>query len=101
MRRTLLLACLILPALLAAQPPSAAPSYARDVRPILTRYCVECHNESEAKGELNLATHKALLAGGDHGAALEPGKPDASLLVRMVEGKAKPVMPPAKAKQPT
>jgi Planctomycete cytochrome C/WD domain, G-beta repeat len=88
--------------LLAALPVGAqAPSYSRQVQPFFTRYCVECHNGKEAEGELSLDSYKALLAGGDKGAAIEAGKPDASLLVRLLEGKAKPKMPPAKAKQPT
>jgi WD40 repeat protein len=40
------------------------------------------------------------MAGGERGAAIVPGKPDLSRLVRLIEGKAKPAMPPKKAKQP-
>src|SRR5581483_11896942 len=72
-------------------------SYARDVRPFLTRYCVECHHGHEPEGGLNLETYTAMLAGGEHGAALTPGNPDKSRIVRMVEGKARPAMPPKKS----
>ena len=88
--------------LLSALPVGAqSPSYSRQIQPFFTRYCVECHNAKMAEGELDLETYKALLAGGEKGAVIEAGKPDASLLVRLIEGKAKPKMPPAKAKQPT
>src|SRR5690349_1267193 len=94
----------LLAALLAALAPGAAraapPSYARDVKPFLARYCLECHAGGDPEGGLNLETFKGLADGGDHGAVLTPGKPDASRVVRMVEGKTGPRMPPKKARQP-
>src|SRR5262249_17971147 len=47
-----------------------------------------------------LESFKSLMKGGDHGAVISPGKPDDSRLLRMVEGKTKPSMPPAKKTQP-
>jgi WD40 repeat protein len=81
---------------LTAQP----PSYVKQVKPFFARYCLECHAGDNAEGGLNLETYKGLLEGGGRGKAIVPGKPDESLLVRQVEGKAKPTMPPKKAKQP-
>ena len=78
----------------------APPSYAKQIKPFFTRYCVECHNSEEIEGGLNLETFKALMEGGGHGAAIAPGKPDLSRLVRMIEHKIKPAMPPKKAQQP-
>src|SRR4051812_33193840 len=83
--------------------PAAAaepPSYAKQVQPFLARYCLECHAGQEPEGGLNLEPHKSLLTGGDHGPVLTPGKADDSRIVRMVEGKTRPVMPPKKARQP-
>jgi WD40 repeat protein len=74
------------------------PSYGRDVRPFLTKYCLECHNSKDAKGGLDLETYKGLRAGGDNGEVLTPGRADASRLVLRVEGKEKPTMPPKKAR---
>lgn len=84
----------------AAPTPQPQTSYSKQISPFFARYCVECHNAKEAKGDLNLESYKALMAGGVRGAAVVPGRPDESRLVRMIEGKQKPVMPPAKAKQP-
>jgi WD40 repeat protein len=81
----------------AAQEP---PSYAKQVKPFLARYCLECHNADEAKGGLILETLESLIEGGQKGPVLASGKPDESRLVLMVEGKMKPAMPPQKAKQP-
>src|SRR5437588_13016148 len=82
----------------AAEP---APSYARHVRPFLARYCVECHNANEFKGGLAVDTFEALLEGGTGGAGFVAGKADQSRLVLLVEGKGKPLMPPARSKPPS
>jgi WD40 repeat protein len=74
------------------------PSYAKDVRPFLTKYCLECHNSREAKSGLDLETYKGLRAGGDGGEVVVPGRPDDSRLVLLPEGKDKPKMPPKKAR---
>jgi hypothetical protein len=84
----------------AALPAAEPPSYAKQVRPFLIRYCVECHNSRESKADLNLETYAGLRAGGKHGAVLAPGNAAESRIVSMVEGKVKPAMPPKKAPQP-
>lgn len=82
---------------LAAQQP---PSYARDVKPFLARYCVECHNPDKVRGGLNLETFKGIQAGGENGPVLVAGKPDDSRIVLQAEHKTMPFMPPKKARQP-
>src|SRR5205823_12224383 len=69
-------------------------------KPFLARFCVECHNAEKLRGGLNLESFKTLEQGGENGAAFMPSKPDESRIVLQVEGKAKPKMPPAKARQP-
>src|SRR5437660_3595092 len=92
------LAALVLcaPASVAAQ----GTSYARQVKPFLARYCLECHNASTTKGDLDLETFKGMMLGGKSGAVLVPRKPDESRLVLLPEHKDKPPMPPKKARQP-
>src|SRR5438309_1181962 len=92
------LAALVLcaPASVAAQ----ETSYARQVKPFLARYCLECHNASTTKGDLDLETFKGMMQGGKSGPVVMPGKPDASRLVLLPEHKDKPPMPPKKARQP-
>ena len=96
-----ILACAI--SLIASQlAPAQSPSYSKDIRPFLAKYCLECHNAKTLKGTLNLESHKAMMDGSDGGPVINAGKPDESKLVRMIEHKDKPVMPPPKAKfQPT
>src|SRR5262249_46027433 len=92
-----LVVCLV-PNMIAAQQPS---SFARDVKPFLARYCLECHNSQDTKGDLDLQTFEGLTKGGKNGPVLVPGKPEESRFVLLPEHKAKPHMPPTTAKQPT
>ncbi len=66
------------------------------VRPLLAEHCLKCHGEKKPKGGLRLDTKAGWEKGGDSGPALVPGKPDRSLLVRMIKGgsESPPEMPP-------
>jgi hypothetical protein len=97
--QSVLLSCLVM-TFVATSAGAEPPSYSKQVNPFFTRYCVECHNQEEPKGGLNLETYKSLLEGCDNGAVLTAGKADASRIVRLVEHRDKPFMPPKKAKQP-
>jgi len=54
------------------------------VRPLLVERCFKCHGDKKQWGGLRLDSREALLQGGDSGAAIVPGKPDESLLIRAV-----------------
>ncbi|HUY32672.1 MAG TPA: PSD1 and planctomycete cytochrome C domain-containing protein [Pirellulales bacterium] len=58
--------------------------FENQVRPLLANHCQKCHGPDEQKGGLRLDSRSGLLAGGDTGAAIVPGKPDESLLVDAV-----------------
>ncbi|HZZ81476.1 MAG TPA: DUF559 domain-containing protein [Gemmataceae bacterium] len=90
----ILVACLLLGFNAAAH--GQTPSYAKQIRPFIAKYCLECHNAKTMRGELNLETYKAMMEGVDGGPVIVPGQPDKSKLVLLCEGK--PKMPPAKAK---
>jgi mono/diheme cytochrome c family protein len=79
---------------------SALPARADDFRdavaPILEAKCVRCHGGTSTKGDLSLATLEAAREGGQSGPAIEPGKPDESLLIDMISGE-KPAMPKGSA----
>ncbi|WZO98393.1 PSD1 and planctomycete cytochrome C domain-containing protein [Isosphaeraceae bacterium EP7] len=62
------------------------------VAPVLAGRCVGCHRPGNAKGGLSLADAPGLKAGGESGPAVEPGKPEESLLVEMLTGET-PEMP--------
>ncbi|MGN6546485.1 MAG: PSD1 and planctomycete cytochrome C domain-containing protein [Aureliella sp.] len=70
------------------------------IRPALVKHCYECHSaeSSELGGGLQLDSRDGLLAGGDSGPAVVPGKPKASLLLKAIQQTDRDlVMPPKEA----
>ena len=55
-----------------------------DVLPILHLRCVVCHGGRKREAELDLRTVDSMRRGGKSGAAIVPGKPEQSLLLRRV-----------------
>lgn len=55
-------------------------TFETDILPILNAHCLQCHGGVHQKNDLDLRTHMAVMRGGKFGAAVVPGKPDASLL---------------------
>lgn len=56
------------------------------IRPVLVEHCYQCHSakavdNKSLKGGLQLDTRAGVLAGGESGAIIVPGKPDDSLLL--------------------
>ena len=78
----------------AAVPPG--PDYDRDVLPVLQQHCMDCHSAADPQGDFVMDTYEDLMKGGEHGPAIVAGRSDQSKLVAMVEGRAKPKMPPKK-----
>ncbi len=68
----------------------------KHVQPILETKCLECHRGGKAKGDLQLDTLVAAMKGGESdGAAIAPGKPDASSIIARVSSHDEDeVMPP-------
>ena len=54
------------------------------VRPLLVERCFRCHAEKKHEGSLRVDTRETIVAGGDSGPAIVPGKPDESLLIEAV-----------------
>ena len=66
------------------------------VRPILKAHCFDCHGaEEEPTGKLDLRLARLMKRGGESGPAIEPGKPEASLLLKRIKAGE---MPPGPAK---
>src|SRR5216110_1379957 len=64
---------------------AAPPMFEKDIRPILKAHCFECHGEGEKlKGGLDLRLRRLILQGGDDGPVIVPGKPERSLLFKLV-----------------
>jgi hypothetical protein len=77
-------------------PEAAADFFETRVRPVLFAACTKCHGPTQQAGGLRLDSRAAVLKGGARGAAVVPGKPNESLLVRAVShSDARLRMPPA------
>ena len=63
---------------------------------ILQQNCTTCHGAALKMSSLDLRTRQSMLAGGEHGPAVEPGKPEKSRLYRLAAGMENPTMPPGK-----
>src|SRR6478736_5219580 len=54
------------------------------VRPVLLDRCVKCHGPEQTKGGLRLDRREGLIQGGDTGAVIVAGQPEASRLVEAI-----------------
>ena len=70
--------------------------FEKQVRPLFAQHCMSCHSKSVGtKGGLNLDSRETILAGGDSGPAIVPGKPEESLLIEAIRRESFE-MPPEK-----
>src|SRR3954470_16090046 len=73
---------------LAAAPeptPDQVKFFEEKVRPILADNCYKCHGSEKQKGSLRLDLREAVLAGGENGPVIVPGKPSESSLVDAIK----------------
>jgi mono/diheme cytochrome c family protein len=69
----------------AAKETSTAPvSFTKDVIPVLSKHCGNCHIR-QSRGQFNASTYAILLKGTPMGQVVIPGKPDESILVSVIE----------------
>src|SRR5947208_1114131 len=66
---------------------------AEDILALLEAHCVQCHGGGKTKAGLDLTTRENLLRGGETGDAVVLGKPEASLLYRLITHEEEPCMP--------
>ncbi len=68
-----------------------AKRFETEIAPLLHQRCLKCHGIEEREAGLDLRTLRGLLRGGQSGPAIIWGKPEKSLLLKMV---LKEEMPP-------
>ena len=77
--------------------PATLDFYKTRVQPVFRQDCYRCHAGYKHEGEFNLQTKAKVMKGGKHGAAIVPGDPANSLLMKgiwRVGGNVKPMPVP-------
>jgi hypothetical protein len=72
---------------------TARVDYERQIKPILSENCLECHSQDKRKGGLSLATYGDVLDGGKDGAVVRPGHSARSMMIAKVKGEQGDRMP--------
>ena len=80
---------------LGAPTPTQLEFFEKNIRPVLAEHCYECHNSGgKAKGDLALDWRGGWMAGGDNGPLFTSGKPEGSLLLRVLRHQVKDLKMP-------
>ncbi len=80
-----------------SQDAAALEFFEKKIRPLLADNCFNCHStNTNSRGGLRVDDRNGLIAGGDRGAAIVPGDPEKSLLIKAVRQTDKLKMPPMK-----
>src|SRR5438105_15843529 len=92
------MALTIVPRLSAQPDRKAIEFFEAKIRPVLAEHCYKCHSEEarkdrKLKADLALDTKAGLLKGGVSGAAIVPGKPSESLLLKALRHEGELQMP--------
>jgi hypothetical protein len=73
-------------------------NYQDHVLPVFRNHCLTCHDADKRKGDLDLSSFSATMAGGSSGDVVAAGDSGSSALYRTVAHLADPRMPPKKPK---
>jgi cytochrome c553 len=68
-----------------------APLFKSEVQPVLEKNCVSCHGPKQKMAKLDLSSFAGVMAGGGSGPVIVPGKPDRSLLYKMIDNGQMPM----------
>lgn len=72
----------------------AAPITYKKVQAIFDKNCIGCHKAPNPRAKMNLENYQGVIKGNDDGSVITPGKPEVSLLYKVVAGTARKKMPP-------
>ena len=80
--------------------PKVLTFFEKRIRPVLAEHCYDCHGEDEQEGGLRLDSRAGLISGGESfGRAVEPGKPDNSILINAINHRELTMPPEEKLTQ--
>src|SRR5215510_14260977 len=79
-------------AALAAMPAFAQrdPLFKTEILPVLEKNCVSCHGPSQKMAKLDLSSFTGMMEGSSSGPVIAPGRPERSLLWKLIESDQMP-----------
>lgn len=75
-------------------PEKQAVDFERQVKPLLQKSCLACHNRTDAEGGLDLESVASIMEGSDTGEVITAGSAEESVLLKVASHSMDPVMPP-------
>src|ERR1700745_3145050 len=67
-----------------------APLFKSEIMPVLEKNCVACHGDKQKMAGLDLSSFSGMMTGSSSGPGIAPGKPERSMLWKMVENDQMP-----------
>src|SRR3954471_13015393 len=66
------------------------PLFKTEILPVLEKNCVSCHGPSQKMAKLDLSSFTGMMEGSSSGPVIAPGKPERSLLWKLIENDTMP-----------
>src|SRR5205809_2520353 len=79
------LLCLVIPAFAQRD-----PLFKTEILPVLEKNCVQCHGPQNKMAKLDLSSFTGMMEGSSSGPVIAPGKPERSLLWKLIENDQMP-----------
>src|SRR4051794_9627758 len=61
------------------------PLFKTEILPVLEKNCVSCHGPAQQMAKLDLSTFSGMMQGSSSGPVIAPGKPERSLMWKLIE----------------
>src|SRR5438876_6304232 len=85
-----LLTSIVIAALAAPATAQRDPLFKTEILPVLEKSCVQCHGPQRKMAKLDLSTFTGMMEGGSSGPVIAPGKPERSLMWKLIENDQMP-----------
>src|SRR5438128_9679597 len=66
------------------------PLFKTEILPVLEKNCVQCHGPQRKMAKLDLSNFTGMMEGGSSGPVIAPGKPERSLMWKLIENDQMP-----------
>src|SRR5438876_3343024 len=85
-----LLTSIVIAAIAAPATAQRDPLFKTEILPVLEKNCVQCHGPQRKMAKLDLSNFTGMMEGGSSGPVIAPGKPERSLMWKLIENDQMP-----------